>query len=122
MPQPLQAPPPLAPLPFPPDARTQEMIKEKLQKAEELGKLCNIFVIFIFVHFKVSHWFQNRRWYIRKKEAEKQTQILPKENLPSRVEATSSATLPGILCLCLLVSSIIEFVYLIHYYIKLHIS
>lgn len=37
MPQPLQAPPALAPLPFPPDARTQEMIKEKLQKAEELG-------------------------------------------------------------------------------------
>ena len=47
MPQPLQAPPPLAPLPFPPDARTQEMIKEKLQKAEELGKRCYIFVIFI---------------------------------------------------------------------------
>lgn len=39
MPQPLQAPPPLAPLPFPPDARTQEMIKEKLKKAEELGEL-----------------------------------------------------------------------------------
>lgn len=39
MPQPLPAPPPLAPLPFPPDARTQEMIKEKLKKAEELGEL-----------------------------------------------------------------------------------
>lgn len=38
MPQPLQAPPPLAPLPFAPDARTQEMIKDKLKKAEELGE------------------------------------------------------------------------------------
>eukprot|EP00250_Pteridium_aquilinum_P008258 c17809_g1_i1 orf=175-1488(+) len=38
MPQPLQAPPPLAPLPFAPDARTQEMIKEKLKRAEELGE------------------------------------------------------------------------------------
>ena len=41
MPQPLGNPPPLAPLPtiitLPPDARTQEMIKEKLKKAEELG-------------------------------------------------------------------------------------
>uniref|UniRef100_A0A0C9RHJ8 TSA: Wollemia nobilis Ref_Wollemi_Transcript_21819_1771 transcribed RNA sequence n=1 Tax=Wollemia nobilis TaxID=56998 RepID=A0A0C9RHJ8_9CONI len=39
MPQPLQNPPPLAPLPLPPDARTQEMIIEKLKKAEELGEL-----------------------------------------------------------------------------------
>nr|PNR37571.1 hypothetical protein PHYPA_020680 [Physcomitrium patens] len=43
MPQPLANPPPLAPLPtlvtLPPDARTQEMIKEKLKKAEELGEL-----------------------------------------------------------------------------------
>ncbi|KAG0577412.1 hypothetical protein KC19_5G154600 [Ceratodon purpureus] len=43
MPQPLGNPPPLAPLPtlvtLPPDARTQEMIKEKLKKAEELGEL-----------------------------------------------------------------------------------
>ena len=54
MPQPLQAPPPLAPLPFPPDARTQEMIKEKLQKAEELGKLCNIFVIFINGNLRIN--------------------------------------------------------------------
>lgn len=42
MPQPLANPPPLAPLPtlvtLPPDARTQEMIKEKLKKAEELGE------------------------------------------------------------------------------------
>jgi hypothetical protein len=42
MPQPLANPPPLAPLPtlvlLPPDARTQEMIKEKLKRAEELGK------------------------------------------------------------------------------------
>ncbi|KAK1295291.1 hypothetical protein QJS10_CPA16g00100 [Acorus calamus] len=40
LPQPLQNPPPLAPLPSlaPPDARTQEMINEKLKKAEELGE------------------------------------------------------------------------------------
>ncbi|KAJ7557705.1 hypothetical protein O6H91_04G006200 [Diphasiastrum complanatum] len=42
MPQPLPNPPSLAPLPtlvaLPPDARTQEMIKEKLKKAEELGE------------------------------------------------------------------------------------
>ncbi|KAH7432106.1 hypothetical protein KP509_07G008600 [Ceratopteris richardii] len=38
MPQPLQAPPSLAPLPLAPDARTQEMIKEKLKMAEELGE------------------------------------------------------------------------------------
>lgn len=46
MPQPLQAPPPLAPLPFAPDARTQEMIKDKLKKAEELGTL--LFTIYSF--------------------------------------------------------------------------
>jgi hypothetical protein len=43
MPQPLPNPPPLAPLPtmlpLPPDARTQEMITEKLKKAEELGMI-----------------------------------------------------------------------------------
>lgn len=39
MPQPLQNAPPMAPLPLPPDARTQEMIIEKLKKAEELGEL-----------------------------------------------------------------------------------
>jgi hypothetical protein len=39
MPQPLQNPPPLAPLPLPPDARTQEMIMEKLKMAEELGEM-----------------------------------------------------------------------------------
>ncbi|XP_068666203.1 U1 snRNP-associated protein usp106-like isoform X2 [Aristolochia californica] len=40
LPQPLPNPPPLAPLPVlaPPDARTQEMIKEKLKKAEDLGE------------------------------------------------------------------------------------
>ncbi|XP_044480589.1 luc7-like protein [Mangifera indica] len=39
LPQPLQNPPPLAPLPIPaPDARTQEMINEKLKKAEDLGE------------------------------------------------------------------------------------
>ena len=42
MPQPLANPPPLAPLPtlvlLPPDAHTQEMIKDKLKKAEELGE------------------------------------------------------------------------------------
>ncbi|KAI3973327.1 hypothetical protein MKX01_020702 [Papaver californicum] len=39
--QPLPAPPPLAPLPVlaPPDRRTQEMINEKLKKAEDLGEL-----------------------------------------------------------------------------------
>lgn len=39
LPQPLPNPPPLAPLPVvTPDARTQEMINEKLKKAEDLGK------------------------------------------------------------------------------------
>eukprot|EP00252_Welwitschia_mirabilis_P005665 TRINITY_DN1617_c0_g1_i4.p1 TRINITY_DN1617_c0_g1~~TRINITY_DN1617_c0_g1_i4.p1 ORF type:complete len:347 (-),score=83.54 TRINITY_DN1617_c0_g1_i4:1014-1946(-) len=38
MPQPLQTPGSVASLPPPPDARTQEMIKEKLKKAEELGE------------------------------------------------------------------------------------
>ncbi|XVE62152.1 hypothetical protein DITRI_Ditri06bG0095800 [Diplodiscus trichospermus] len=39
LPQPLPNPPPLAPLPVPtPDARTQEMINEKLKKAEDLGE------------------------------------------------------------------------------------
>lgn len=40
LPQPLQNPPALAPtlVMAPPDARTQEMINEKLKKAEDLGK------------------------------------------------------------------------------------
>lgn len=39
LPQPLPNPPPLAPLPVvTPDPRTQEMINEKLKKAEDLGK------------------------------------------------------------------------------------
>ncbi|XP_077225127.1 LUC7 related protein isoform X2 [Tasmannia lanceolata] len=40
LPQPLPNAPPLAPLPvlIPPDARTQEMINEKLRKAEDLGE------------------------------------------------------------------------------------
>ncbi|XP_031475360.1 uncharacterized protein LOC116247352 [Nymphaea colorata] len=39
LPQPLANPPSLAPLPIPPpDARTQEMINEKLKKAEDLGE------------------------------------------------------------------------------------
>ena len=39
LPQPLPNPPPLAPLPVvAPDPRTQEMINEKLKKAEDLGK------------------------------------------------------------------------------------
>jgi hypothetical protein len=46
MPQPLQNPPPLAPLPLPPDARTQEMIMEKLKMAEELGMPILLFVKF----------------------------------------------------------------------------
>lgn len=38
LPQPLQNPPQLMPLPMlPPDPRTQEMINEKLRKAEDLG-------------------------------------------------------------------------------------
>ncbi|GLT31882.1 hypothetical protein SLA2020_065840 [Shorea laevis] len=38
LPQPLPNPPPLAPLPVPaPDPRTQEMINEKLKKAEDLA-------------------------------------------------------------------------------------
>ncbi|KAI3706015.1 hypothetical protein L1987_76267 [Smallanthus sonchifolius] len=39
LPSPLPNPPPLAPLPVPnPDARTQELINEKLKKAEDLGE------------------------------------------------------------------------------------
>uniref|UniRef100_A0A2P2LVF3 Uncharacterized protein MANES_12G003500 n=1 Tax=Rhizophora mucronata TaxID=61149 RepID=A0A2P2LVF3_RHIMU len=39
LPQPLPNPPTLAPLPVPaPDVRTQEMINEKLKKAEDLGE------------------------------------------------------------------------------------
>lgn len=39
LPQPLPNPPALAPFPVAaPDARTQEMINEKLKKAEDLGK------------------------------------------------------------------------------------
>jgi len=39
LPQPLQNPPQLAPPPtLPPDPRTQEMINEKLRKAEDLGR------------------------------------------------------------------------------------
>ncbi|KAF7817732.1 putative RNA-binding protein Luc7-like 2 [Senna tora] len=39
LPQPLPNPPPLAPLPVvTPDPRTQEMINEKLKKAEDLGE------------------------------------------------------------------------------------
>lgn len=42
LPQPLANPPILAPVPVPPpDARTQEMINEKLKKAEDLGE-CRI--------------------------------------------------------------------------------
>lgn len=42
LPQPLPNPPPLAPLPVvAPDPRTQEMINEKLKKAEDLGKSIN---------------------------------------------------------------------------------
>lgn len=42
---PTPAPPPqvaAVPPPPPPDARTQEMINEKLKKAEELGMECNL--------------------------------------------------------------------------------
>lgn len=47
LPQPLPNPPPLAPLPvLSPDPRTQEMINEKLKKAEDLGKLSQPFHAF----------------------------------------------------------------------------
>lgn len=43
LPQPLPNPPPLAPLPVvAPDARTQEMINEKLKKAEDLGMCVSV--------------------------------------------------------------------------------
>lgn len=48
LPQPLPNPPPLAPLPVVvPDARTQEMINEKLKKAEDLGKWIPTQIIWI---------------------------------------------------------------------------
>jgi hypothetical protein len=65
MPQPLGNPPPLAPLPtlvtLPPDARTQEMIKEKLKKAEELGTQSHRIIsieqlCFVVMHVGVSVW------------------------------------------------------------------
>ncbi|CAM6124098.1 unnamed protein product [Calypogeia fissa] len=67
MPQPLPNPPPLAPLPtmlpLPPDARTQEMIKEKLKKAEELGihasQLCPCEVHRIMVKLIVVYVLQS---------------------------------------------------------------
>lgn len=47
LPQPLPNPPPLAPLPVAaPDARTQEMINEKLKKAEDLGKPISYFIFY----------------------------------------------------------------------------
>lgn len=43
LPQPLPNPPSLAPLPVvAPDARTQEMINEKLKKAEDLGTCASV--------------------------------------------------------------------------------
>lgn len=52
LPQPLPNPPPLAPLPVvASDPRTQEMINEKLKKAEELGKSCSIdtgYIVYLF--------------------------------------------------------------------------
>jgi len=45
LPTPLPNPPPLAPLPVvAPDPRTQEMINEKLKKAEDLGKSVEVFI------------------------------------------------------------------------------
>lgn len=45
LPTPLPNPPPLAPLPVvAPDPRTQEMINEKLKKAEDLGKSVKLFI------------------------------------------------------------------------------
>jgi len=56
--QPFQQLPSLASLPVvtPPDARTQEMINEKLKKAEDLGKIC---LIFIF-EYKSNHSFMTK--------------------------------------------------------------
>ncbi|GFZ11329.1 LUC7 related protein [Actinidia rufa] len=46
LPQPLPYPPPLAPLPVvAPDTRTQEMINEKLKRAEDLGTLRQLLVV-----------------------------------------------------------------------------
>ena len=66
---PTPAPPPqvaAVPPPPPPDARTQEMINEKLKKAEELGMGCNLLngllskVSCIVVLFLIgSHVFSN---------------------------------------------------------------
>ncbi|RZC47263.1 hypothetical protein C5167_040209 [Papaver somniferum] len=49
--QPLPAPPPLAPLPMlaPPDHRTQEMINEKLKKAEDLGTSTRIELLLLLL-------------------------------------------------------------------------
>lgn len=60
LPTPLPNPPPLAPLPVvAPDAQTQEMINEKLKKAEDLGKsviLLNtsLFSIFCLIFTQVA--------------------------------------------------------------------
>jgi len=52
LPTPLPNPPPLAPLPVvAPDARTQEMINEKLKKAEDLGKSVIIFIQLIYCFY-----------------------------------------------------------------------
>lgn len=62
MPQPLANPPPLAPLPtlvlLPPDAHTQEMIKDKLKKAEELGERVSMHLprfVVVLVSFLSEH-------------------------------------------------------------------
>ena len=54
---PTPAPPPqvaAVPPPPPPDARTQEMINEKLKKAEELGMGCNLSNRFTLQSFMYS--------------------------------------------------------------------
>lgn len=70
LPQPLPNPPPLAPLPvITPDPRTQEMINEKLKKAEDLGKsllkfiwLCPRFLLFESKAFLICALYYTIIW------------------------------------------------------------
>ena len=58
---PTPAPPPqVAAPPPPPDARTQEMINEKLKKAEELGMGCNLSNRFTLQSFMYSGFVSYR--------------------------------------------------------------
>lgn len=63
LPQPLPNPPPLAPLPAAaPDPQTQEMINEKMRKAEELGKsMILLLVMFSFANL-YTHGFSAKNY------------------------------------------------------------